>query len=139
MNKNDLLVLYDYNYWANARILNAAARITPEQFISPANLSFGSLRGTLVHILGAEIVWRLRCQEGISLPALPSEAEYPTVEALRTGWAGEEQQMRAYLASLTDQSLQATVQYRTTSGVPYKTGTQGAARPCRQSRHPIQS
>ena len=59
MNKADIVTLYDYNYWANGRILNAAARVTPEQFIAPAGLSHGSLRGTLVHTLGAEVIWRL--------------------------------------------------------------------------------
>jgi hypothetical protein len=26
MNKSDILTLFDYNYWANARVLNAAAQ-----------------------------------------------------------------------------------------------------------------
>ena len=34
------------------------------QFLAPAGLSHGSLRGTLAHILSAEWVWRLRCQAG---------------------------------------------------------------------------
>ena len=27
MNKDDILTLYDYNYWANARVLSAAAKV----------------------------------------------------------------------------------------------------------------
>ena len=61
MNKNDILTLYDYNYWANARVLKAAANVTPDQFVVPFNLSHDSLRGALVHVLAAEMVWRLRC------------------------------------------------------------------------------
>jgi uncharacterized damage-inducible protein DinB len=48
MNKNDILILYDYNYWANARVLDACARVTPEQFVAPANISHNNLRGALV-------------------------------------------------------------------------------------------
>ena len=120
MNKNDILTLYAYNYWANARVLNAAARLTPDQFTAPAGLSHGSVRGALVHILGAETVWRLRCAEGISLTALPNENDIPTVEVLCERWLAEEQKMRAYLDSLSDEALNRTVRYKTTKGVPFE-------------------
>jgi uncharacterized damage-inducible protein DinB len=46
--------LYDYHYWANARILNAAEEINHAEFVAPTKFSHGSLRGTLVHALSAE-------------------------------------------------------------------------------------
>jgi len=120
VNQNDILTLYDYNYWANARVLQAAANVTPDQFTAPAGLSHGSLRGALAHTLNAEIVWRLRCAEGISLAALPAESDYPTVEILRARWRDEEQKMRAYLNLLTDEALQHSVHYKTTQGTPFE-------------------
>lgn len=118
MNHLDLTFLYDYNYWANARVISAAARVSPEQYAAPAGLSHGSLRGTLVHILAAEIVWRLRVQEGISPPAVPAEREYPDLDALCARWAEEERAMRAFVASLTDEAANGRVNYKTTKGVP---------------------
>ncbi len=120
MNKNDILTLYDYNYWANARVLNAAAKLTLDQFTAPVGLSHGSVRGALVHILGAEMVWRSRCAEGLSPSALPDEAGFPTQDMLRELWRDEEQKMRAYLNSLSDEALHQTVQYKTTKGVPFE-------------------
>jgi uncharacterized damage-inducible protein DinB len=120
MEKSDILTLYNYNYWANARVLDASERITPAQFIAPANLSHGSLQATFVHTLGAEMVWRLRCQEGQSPSALPSEVEFPTVEQLRDRWRAEEQAMRAYLASLSEEDLRGTIKYKSTKGVPFE-------------------
>jgi uncharacterized damage-inducible protein DinB len=117
MNKDDILTLFEYNYWANRRVLSAAARVEPEQFTAPAGLSHGSLRGALVHTLGAEVVWRLRCQEGISPSAMLAEDEFSTVDALRSRWEQEEGAMRSYLASLTDQFLVQTVKYRNTRGI----------------------
>ena len=117
MNQSDILTLYNYNYWANARVLDAAANVTADQFTAPFNVSHGSLCGALVHILAAEIVWRLRCQEGISPAALPAENEFPTLATLRDRWAAEETAMRSFLATLTDERLAQTVQYRTTKGV----------------------
>jgi uncharacterized damage-inducible protein DinB len=120
MNKNDILTLYDYNYWATERVLKAAANLTPDQFTAPAGVSHGSVRGAVVHILGAEMVWRLRCAESVSLTALPSEQDFPTVNALRERWADEEQKMRAYLNSLSDEALDQTVKYKTTKGVSFE-------------------
>jgi uncharacterized damage-inducible protein DinB len=120
IDKSDILTLFDYNYWANARVLNAAAKLAPDQFTAPAGLSHGSVRGALVHILGAEMVWRMRCAEGVSLSALLVENDFPTVEILRERWRDEEQKMRAYLSLLSDEALSQTVQYKTTKGVPFE-------------------
>jgi uncharacterized damage-inducible protein DinB len=118
MRQADITILYDYNYWANARVLSAARRVSPEHLAAPQGLSQGSLRGALAHTLGTEIVWRLRCQEGISPSALPTESEFPTLAVIEARWAEEERLMRAYLASLDDDALVATMPYKTTRGVP---------------------
>ena len=119
MNTRDLGLLYDYNYWANGRVLGAAAMVTPEQWVAPGPVSHGSLRGALVHTLGAEWLWRLRCQEGVSPPALLAEADFPTVAALAARWSAEEAAMRGFLHGLTDAGLTRPVSYRTTRGAPH--------------------
>ena len=57
MNIKDILFLYDYNYWANRKILTASEGVTHEQFTAPASFPFGGLRGTLVHTVDAERIW----------------------------------------------------------------------------------
>jgi uncharacterized damage-inducible protein DinB len=118
--KNDVLLLYEYNRWANARVLDAAAQVSETQFTAAATLSHGSLRGTLVHILSAEWIWRMRCQEGTSPSALLSEEEFPSLERLRRRWQREEQAMRAFLSGLSDDDLTTPVRYTTTRGVPHE-------------------
>ena len=120
MTKDQITMLYDYNYWANARVLKATTKVSREQFTAPARLSHGSLRGALVHVLGTEVVWRSRCQEGLSVSALLAESELPTLDALQARWGEEERKMRAYLASLTDDGLSAKLHYKTTKGVPFE-------------------
>ncbi|HML23610.1 MAG TPA: DinB family protein [Aggregatilinea sp.] len=122
MNKREALILYEYNVWANHHILNAAARVSPDQYAEPVpGLSFGSLRGTLAHILSAEIVWRVRCQEGVSPEALPGEADFPTLGVLLERWQAEEAAMHAHLESLSDEAFGQPVRYRSTKGVDYET------------------
>ena len=59
MNIQDILTIYEYNYWANKRILAKCKDVTQEQFLAPAKFPYGSLRGTVVHILDAEFGWRM--------------------------------------------------------------------------------
>lgn len=117
MQTHEIILLYDYNYWANQRILQATERVSPEQFIAPTSHTYGSLRGTLVHILSAEWIWRSRWQ-GDSPTAMLDPSDFPTPAALRVRWDSEEQQMRALLAALRDENLAGTVQYATTRGRP---------------------
>ncbi len=120
MNVSDIQLIYDYNYWANDRVLRAAAELPQEQLAQPARLSHGSIRGALVHTLAAEIIWRKRFQEGVSLTALPAESEFPTLGSIRERWAAEESAMRAYLAGLTDAALQQKFTYKNTRGVAFE-------------------
>jgi len=105
LNQSDLRTLYEYNYWATARILRASARLTAAQFCAAAEHSHGGLRGTLVHMLDAEYGWRMFCQHNAPSPII-DEAEFPTAAALQARWLEEEQAMRAYLATLDAADLQ---------------------------------
>lgn len=115
----DILTLYDYNYWANARVLRAAARLAPEQFISPAAISQGSLRGALVHAMSAEQIWRLRLQGSLAANRFLPEEQFPDLASLHAAWSQEELEMRAYLGSLADSALDRSVSYRAASGMGF--------------------
>jgi uncharacterized damage-inducible protein DinB len=110
MNIKDILLIYEYNYWANERLFSAAASLTPEQFAAPASFPFGGLRGTLVHILDAERSWRVRF-EGVPYPGDLVEAGYPASADLQARFRDEEKEMRRYLAALQDADLPRGVIY----------------------------
>ena len=76
MKVQDLILIYDYNYWSTKRLLAAAAKVSQEQLVAPAAFPHGSLRGTFVHLLDAEYGWRILCQQGLETEDL-SEAEFP--------------------------------------------------------------
>ncbi len=115
MQIQDVLLLYDYNYWATGRILGAAAQVSLEQFLASARFSFGSLRATLAHTLDTEYSWRMRCQHN-ALTADMAEVEFPTFDLLERRWHEEEAAMRAYLSALQDEDLISVVRYTTDSG-----------------------
>ncbi len=115
MNKQDIQLLYKYNSWANARILNAAANVTQEQFLAPASFPHGGLRGTLTHALMAEWIWRNRW-EGVSPTFFIEPEEFPTFDSLRARWLEEEKALNVFVKNLTDERLNAPFQYKTTRG-----------------------
>jgi uncharacterized damage-inducible protein DinB len=117
MNKQDITLLYKYNHWANARILNAAADVTNEQFLAPASFPHGGLRGTLVHALFAEWIWRNRW-EGTSPTVKLNPQDFPTFESLSLRWADEEKQLRSFVENVTDERLDSYFFYTTTTGTP---------------------
>jgi uncharacterized damage-inducible protein DinB len=119
MQTADLVTLYDYNYWANRRILRAAANLTEEQFLASTPLSWGSVRDVLAHTLSAEWAWRVRCQEGLAPTSLLDPAELPTLAALQSRWHDEEHAMRAYVSGLTDAEINSIKPYRSTKGQPF--------------------
>lgn len=118
MNKQDILTLYKYNQWANAKILNTAAQITHEQFLAPASFPHGGLRGTLVHAMFAEWIWRQRWT-GTSPTYRLKPDEFPTFESLCVRWAEEERQLMEFVDALTDERLNSTIGYTNTSGKPF--------------------
>jgi uncharacterized damage-inducible protein DinB len=118
MNKQDILVLYQYNAWSNAKILDAASRVTQEQFLAPVPVPHGSLRGTLVHALDTEWIWRNRWEGTPSNVRLKAE-DFPTLESLRARWADEESRLMKFVATVTDEGLYRRFKYVSTEGVPH--------------------
>ena len=117
MKIQDILILYDYNYWADARILAGGARVSAEQFAAPGTFPFGGLRGTQVHTLDAEQGWRMFFQ-GQSWAGIPElkETDLPTRELLQARWRDEEAAMRTYLAGLSDDDLNGHLYYTADNG-----------------------
>ena len=113
---SDLRYLFDYNDWARDRILRAAASASDADLRRDVGLPSGSVFGTLVHMLSAEHVWRLRCAEGVSPTALFDPADFADLDAIVARWRQEAQPMRDFLDGLSDADCAGTVDYRNISG-----------------------
>ena len=57
MTKDDIQLLYEYDRWANNRVLQAVSVLTAEQFTRDLGGSFRSARDTLLHIIGGAWIW----------------------------------------------------------------------------------
>ncbi len=115
-----LCELFAYNYHTNHTLLDLAAQLPDVQGRATMPVSFGSIYATLAHIFGAEQLWRMRVQEGVSPPRIPDAHDFATLAELRAAWQAEEAAMRAYLATLTQADLLLPVTYTNTHGVVFQ-------------------
>ena len=119
MNNQEIALFYKYNLWANAKILIAASNVTSDQFLTPASFPHGGLRGTLVHTLWAEWIWRHRW-EGTSPVVRLKPDDFPTFESLQLRWANEEKLLLSFVDKVTDEKLNSYFFYKATDGSPYE-------------------
>jgi uncharacterized damage-inducible protein DinB len=120
MKVDEIKLLYDYNDWADARTLAACAKVTSEQYAAPNPYGHGGLRATMVHIM--DNIWQQRITlKGYYKEPLADEAAYdatelhedgfPTFAMLQERWIIEQQEMQAYLETLTKETLNSTIRY----------------------------
>lgn len=108
--------LYQYNLWANQRILETTSHLTSEQFLAPAGASYPSIRDTLVHTMSAEWIWLSRWK-GIS-PRAMFEADYfPDLLSIRIRWEAIEKEMEQFIDQLNPQILSENIAYVNLRGV----------------------
>ena len=95
--------------------------LSAEQFLAPGAFPNGGLRGTLVHVLFAEWVWRMRWQ------GTPPDyryrlgpEEFPTLAALQARWMEEETLLMEFVAGLTEKKLKSEPGYTSTEGGQHK-------------------
>jgi uncharacterized damage-inducible protein DinB len=118
VNLTEIKRLYDYNRWANERVLESLRPISQEVFASDKGASHGSIRGVLAHIAGAQWIW-LERWKGSSPAALLLESEFETVEIATARLARIDQDLGDFSSQLTQADIDGTRGYRTTEGKPY--------------------
>jgi len=124
-----LRLLADYNRWMNGRVYDAAERLDEPARAAPRGAFFGSISGTLGHLVNADSLWLRRfmplpcagilqrAHAWLPCPAISSEPRPPEpwaqlralrerIDALVVDW----------LASLTPGDLEAVVHYRNSRG-----------------------
>jgi uncharacterized damage-inducible protein DinB len=115
----DTRTLFAYDAWANRRVLDACAALSPEQFTRDLGSSFRSVRDTMAHIHGAQWIWFERFH-GRSPAVLPNGDPFPDVVSLRARWTQFESELLAYVNALSAADLERSFDYRDLKGNPHK-------------------
>ncbi len=117
--RQQLLVLAHYNAWASARLLAALDQIDDTDYRRELGLFFGSIHGTLNHLLvGEHGLWYPRFVRGES-PRLALNAEIETDRArVRERLLEGAARWAPFIAQLSPERLAGRIDYSSSSGVP---------------------
>lgn len=110
---------HEWLRWLTGRTCAAARALTPEEFTREFPIGIGSVRGTLIHLLGAERIWVAVVTESDPAVSMPSAAEFPTLESIELGWPAVRAQWDRYLDRLNEQEL-ARIVSRVRDGRTYR-------------------
>ncbi len=103
-----------YNAWATARVLDAAAKLTPDELNHDFHIATGNVVRTLAHIFAADRTWIGRLKQ--SPPAqFASDADHDFA-TLPEKWAAVAAAWEEWAAALTDETAQGVLIYRDLKG-----------------------
>ncbi len=105
MNAEAFRQLYDYHFAQNRALWdNYIVGLPQEQFVQDVPYSVGSVRNHLVHLMSVDMTWFAGLR-GLELPDMLNPAHFDDRDTLRARWDVIEQEMRAYLDTLSDEML----------------------------------
>jgi uncharacterized damage-inducible protein DinB len=125
MTKDDVELLYEYDRWANNRVLQACSALSSEQFTRDLGGSFSSIRDTLMHIFAGEWGWLQYWKEpspDADFIAKMMERRkilfdpnaFPDLASVQRKWAEVETEQVEFIQVLTDEELKRILPVRTT-------------------------
>jgi len=112
--------LYAYNDWANNQVLEAASRLTDDEFSRKQGASFESVEGNLAHIVGAQIVWLQRWTGGSNPKPVLEFQKMRGLTAIRDAFGQSHEGLRAFIGSSSDERLDQVLAYRDSAGNPHE-------------------
>jgi uncharacterized damage-inducible protein DinB len=88
----------DYNRWQNENVYGAAGRLSDAQRKEPRGAFFGSIQGTLNHLLFGDQIWMHR----FAGTPRPKAASIPESPRMYESWADLERERKAFDAVIVD-------------------------------------
>ncbi len=117
MTLSDVIEFYRYDRWANGRLLDAVSGLSEAEVKKPLGGSFGSILGTLRHILWSEWLWLGRWQ-----PAEPGNLNPLSISdlaELKSHWSAFERLQEAFLLTLRQADLARVISYQNPPGTTW--------------------
>lgn len=124
-------LLANYNQWMNAKVYEAAGRLSVDDLAADRGAFFGSILGTLNHLVVADTIWLKRfAAHPTSRPSLQQVVDLPNPQGLdqilfddfaalseHRAWLDE--RIIHWIDELTDGDFIQTLHYKNTKGVPF--------------------
>lgn len=125
-----LRLMAQYNAWMNAKVYDSAAKLSAQALNADRDAFFGSIIGTLNHLIVADTIWLKRFANhpahpvaleplrNTAMPAALNQILFPGLPALRAHREGLDATISDWVAGLIDADLEHVLHYANTKGVP---------------------
>jgi uncharacterized damage-inducible protein DinB len=105
-----------YNKLANQRLYDACAQLSDQERTLPRRAFFGSIHGTLNHIMVGDRIWMARFA-GLEAPSTGLDAIlFESFDELRIARQAEDERIEGFVAGLTSQALKRSITYVNNQG-----------------------
>lgn len=101
-----------YNGWANDRLYGAARALARADYLADHGAFFGSLNGTLNHLLVTDRIWMRRFTGEGPAPSALNEVVTDDLEELAAQRAAEDARIIAYVGGLDEATIAGNFTYR---------------------------
>jgi uncharacterized damage-inducible protein DinB len=108
LDRSALLVLHNYNSFANDLVLKTASALDDAVFAARSSASHGSVQGLLTHMVITEFGFLSACKSQAN-PLVGAMSKTPTLQEITEAFAYAANQRLEYLQSITDQELDETI------------------------------
>lgn len=107
-----------YNRWANRRMYDDAATLPDDVRKRPLGLFFGSIHGTLNHLLVADYIWMRRFTGEGPQPERLSQTLHEEFVDLRAAREAEDERILRFVTGLDD--YEQEIEYQNSSGRTFR-------------------
>lgn len=127
-----IVLMASYNEWMNTKLYEAAGKLSADELVADRKAFFGSILGTLNHLVVADRIWLKRFATHPAAPSLLDPIrELPMPSALdqilfadlaplaeHRRWL--DALIRQWAGALSDEDLEQVLGYRNTKGAPMR-------------------
>ena len=111
--KSRYLMFAGYNAWCNARLYDAAAKLSDAAYRADRGAFFRSMHGTLNHLLLGDRIWMRRFTGTGDHPPNLDAILYEDFAALSAARRAEDERIVRYIDGLSEADLAGKIRYRT--------------------------
>lgn len=127
--KDHFLLLAQYNAWMNVKLYEAAAQLPPQELAADRGAFFGSLIGTMNHLVAGDTLWLSRFAghparhaaldpvRAMRVPAAITEIFSLDLATLAVQRRALDAAILAWIAELADDEFDHVLHYASTKGV----------------------
>ena len=111
--KQHFMMFATYNQWANGRLYDAAADLAEEELGRDVGAFFGSMLGTLNHLLAVDRVWMKRFTGEGDAPSNTATILYRALPALRSARVAEDKRIVDWVDGMSEKAIAGRFSYMT--------------------------